>query len=67
MTISVNNQTLEIEAPTMLSVLVFNQLGENSKGIAVAVNGQVIPKTSWQETAVSENDDILIIKATQGG
>ena len=67
MTISVNNQTLEVEAKTMLSNVVFQQLGENSKGIAVAINGQVIPKTSWQETVVSENDDILIIKATQGG
>lgn len=67
MTISVNNQTLEIEGQTVLSNVVFSQLGENSKGIAVAVNGQVIPKTSWQETTVRENDDILIIKATQGG
>ncbi|WP_343636681.1 sulfur carrier protein ThiS [Fluviicola sp.] len=67
MTISVNNQTLEVAAQSMLSNIVFHQLGENSKGIAVAVNGQVIPKDSWQETPVSENDDILIIKATQGG
>lgn len=67
MTISVNNQALEIEAQTMLSHVVFQQVGENPKGIAVAINGQVIPKTSWEETAVSEHDDILIIKATQGG
>jgi len=67
MTISLNNQMLEVEAQTMLSNVVFQQLGENSKGIAVAINGQVIPKNSWQETAVNENDDILIIKATQGG
>lgn len=67
MTISLNNQILEVEAQMMLSNVVFQQLGENSKGIAVAINGQVIPKNSWQETAVNENDDILIIKATQGG
>lgn len=67
MTISVNNQALEVEAQTLLSNVVFNQLGEKSKGIAVAINGQVIPKTSWEETVVNENDDILIIKATQGG
>lgn len=67
MTISLNNQTIEIEAQSKLSNVVFQQLGENSKGIAVAINGQVIPKNSWQETTVNENDDILIIKATQGG
>ena len=67
MTISLNNQTQEIEAQTVLSELVFLHVGEKQKGIAVAINGQVIPKTSWEQTLVSENDDILIIKATQGG
>lgn len=67
MTISVNNQTIEVEAQTKLSNLVFQQIGENSKGIAVAINGQVIPKDSWMETPVKENDELLIIKATQGG
>jgi sulfur carrier protein len=67
MTISLNNQTIEVEAQTKLSNLVFQQVGENSKGIAVAINGQVIPKDSWMETPVNENDELLIIKATQGG
>ena len=67
MTISVNNQTLEVEAQSMLSHVVFNQLGESTKGIAVAINGQVIPKNSWEQTAVREQDEIVIIKATQGG
>ncbi|MDF3028822.1 MAG: thiamine biosynthesis protein ThiS [Fluviicola sp.] len=67
MTISLNNQTIEVEAQTKLSNLVFQQIGENSKGIAVAINGQVIPKDSWMETPVNENDELLIIKATQGG
>ncbi len=67
MTVSLNNQTLEIEAQMMLSNLVFQQVGENQKGIAVAINGQVIPKSAWSETQISENDELLIIKATQGG
>lgn len=67
MTISLNNQTIEVEAQTMLSKLVFQQIGEDPKGIAVAINGQVIPKDSWLETIVKENDELLIIKATQGG
>jgi len=67
MTISLNNQTLEVEAQTMLSNVVFQQVGENPKGIAVAVNGQVIPKSAWSETRINERDELLIIKATQGG
>jgi len=39
----------------------------STKGIAVAVNSFVIPKDNWPKTIVELNDDILIIKATQGG
>lgn len=67
MTITINNKEVEVVAQEVLHQIVFDQVGENSKGIAVAINGQVIPKDSWTQTPVSENDDILIIKATQGG
>ncbi|WP_341903246.1 sulfur carrier protein ThiS [Fluviicola taffensis] len=67
MTITINNKQVEVVAQEVLQQIVFDQMGENPKGIAVAVNGQVIPKDSWIEIKVSENDDILIIKATQGG
>ena len=67
MTITINNKQVEVVAQEVLQQIVFDQIGENAKGVAVAINGQVIPKDSWPQTAVSENDDILIIKATQGG
>ena len=37
------------------------------KGIAVAVNGEVIPKNSWSNYKLNEQDKLIIIKATQGG
>jgi sulfur carrier protein len=67
MTISLNNQTQEIEAQTVLSELVFLHVGEKQHGIAVAINGEVKPRSIWTECSLNENDDILIIKATQGG
>lgn len=67
MTITINNKQVEVVAQEVLQQIVFDQVGENPKGIAVAINGQVIPKDFWRETPVSENDDVLIIKATQGG
>jgi sulfur carrier protein len=38
-----------------------------SKGIAVAVNNKVVPKTNWNTFQLNENDTITIIRATQGG
>lgn len=67
MTVTINNKAVEIGSREVLQQIVFHQVGENTKGIAVAINGRVIPKDLWIETAVSENDDVLIIKATQGG
>ena len=37
------------------------------KGLAVAISSRVVPKTEWADTAISDGDEVLIIKATQGG
>jgi sulfur carrier protein len=37
------------------------------QGIAVAVNGTVVPKTSWSTHVLQSEDKITIIQATQGG
>ena len=36
-------------------------------GIAIAINYTVVKKTDWDTKCVINNDDILIIKSTQGG
>jgi sulfur carrier protein len=40
---------------------------EKQKGIAVAVNSSVILKTDWGHHYLIDRDEVLIIKATQGG
>lgn len=67
MEIFVNNQPIETEEQTSLLSLIFSQVGENSKGLAVAINEEVIPKNEWEKTILNQNDQVLIIKATQGG
>ena len=36
-------------------------------GIAIAVNNRMVPRTEWDSYALSEGDNILIIKAVCGG
>lgn len=67
MEIFVNNQPILTEEQTSLLSLVLSQVGENSKGLAVAINEEVIPKNEWEKTILNQNDQVLIIKATQGG
>lgn len=68
MKIRLNNEIILIDA-NQISVqgLLDNHQLTNRKGLAVAVNETVIPRSSWQDHQILENDNILIITATQGG
>lgn len=67
MEISINNVKTAVEEATSLANVVQSNAGENTKGIAVALNQNVVPKTDWDTTILHQNDTIIIIKATQGG
>lgn len=66
MTIWVNQQEQQLEQVLNLEQLLI-LLQYSFNGIAVAVNGIVVPKSQWGQVWVNENDKLLIIKATQGG
>lgn len=53
------------EKTTVLGALLHLDIKQN--GIAVAVNENIVSKAKWNETSLENNDEILIIKATQGG
>jgi sulfur carrier protein len=67
MEIKVNNQQQEIKGETSLKAIMDQLLGERQKGIAVAVNDRVVPKCQWGEYFFKDHDQVLVIKATQGG
>lgn len=54
------------EASSLFTLLQLQNLTEK-KGIAVAVNNKVVPKSEWDSFILNEKDTITIIKATQGG
>ncbi|MEN0046273.1 MAG: sulfur carrier protein ThiS [Bacteroidota bacterium] len=67
MTIKINNQpqTLETSLSIKQTLTQFN-LWEDT-GIAVAINEVVIPKCDWESRLLEENDEVLVVTATQGG
>ena len=67
MDILINSQKHTVSDNSTLQTIVNTQLGEKQKGVAVAVNDNVIPKLNWINHIIQSNDHILIIKATQGG
>ncbi|MCT7905150.1 MAG: sulfur carrier protein ThiS [Candidatus Ornithobacterium hominis] len=64
--IKINSKTEEIPKETSLLQLVALK-NITTRGIAIAINQQVINRSNWGAYQLKENDNILIIKATQGG
>ncbi|HXQ82069.1 MAG TPA: sulfur carrier protein ThiS [Opitutaceae bacterium] len=53
-------------AATLMALL--SELGlADRKGVAAAVNGEVIPRAEWGSRPLAEKDRVLVIRATQGG
>lgn len=70
MQVTINNQKHDLTLPYpphLLALLETCVPGLKVKGIAVALNDQVIPRSQWSETIITDHADILIITATQGG
>jgi sulfur carrier protein len=67
MEVIINHNKTELkETSSLLALLQLQNLSEK-KGIAVAVNNKVIPRSKWDSYILNSNDSITIIKATQGG
>lgn len=67
MEVLVNNKLYAVQPGTTVAALLqFIQLSSD-KGVAIAINSQVIPKTTWQEQILQTSDKVTIIRATQGG
>jgi thiamine biosynthesis protein ThiS len=68
MKIKVNGekQTLQ-EQMNLYDFLNLQLNGEDTKGIAVALNLNIIPRQKWETTLINEDDEIEIVHAVQGG
>ena len=74
MHITVNNQPMVLDAPCSLEQLLkqwVKQLNQPDslvkRGMAMAVNRQIISRSQWADTLLNEGDSVTLIKATAGG
>jgi sulfur carrier protein len=47
--------------------LLVDQLGYERRGLAVAVNGEVVPRSTWSRRRLSDGDQVEILTIAQGG
>lgn len=65
-TVNVNNTAHTLNSKSSLQDLLA-QLNISEKGIAVAVNNNIVSKADWSRREMTGGENVLIIRATQGG
>jgi len=67
MNIYVNNKLQELPAQANITAMLEALNISSQKGIAIAINNNVVPGAEWKSYALNENDKVTLIRATQGG
>ena len=65
MKVTVNDEAVEVDDQTTVASLL-ERLGFQKKGIAVAVNATVLPRSDWQ-TTLTDGARLEVVTAVQGG
>ncbi|WP_018720656.1 sulfur carrier protein ThiS [Salinispora fenicalii] len=66
MELMVNGAGRSLPAGTTLADLV-QVVTDQERGLAVAVNGEVVPRGGWPATLLRDGDRVEVLSAAQGG
>ena len=67
MNIYINNKLQELPGKSKITDALDALNITAQKGIAIAINNNVIPHTEWETHLLQPEDKVILIKATQGG
>ena len=65
MTLTVNGETVELDPAVTVAALVAARTDQ--RRVAVARNGEVVPRGQWAATVLAEGDEVEILAAQAGG
>jgi sulfur carrier protein len=65
--IRVNGESEPLAANTLEALLAQKTVDTAQRGIAVALNGAVVPRAAWPKTQLRPGDNVEIVRARQGG
>jgi sulfur carrier protein len=69
MRLRVNGELLELQDGATVADLVEHAGGstDHRRGVAVAVDAEVVPRSAWHRTELSEGQSVELLTAMQGG
>ncbi|MBQ2949968.1 MAG: sulfur carrier protein ThiS [Prevotella sp.] len=62
----INNSEREMADGTTIAMIAQAE-GLPDRGVAIAVNGEIVQRSAWNEHVINNGDDIIILKAFCGG
>lgn len=65
--IRINGESESLAAATIEALLAEKAVDTGQRGIAVALNGAVVPRAAWRDTPLKPGDSVEIVRARQGG
>jgi sulfur carrier protein len=65
--IRINGEDEPLAATTLAALLADKAVDVAQRGIAVALNGAVVPRAEWPQTPLKAGDNVEIVRARQGG
>lgn len=66
MKVTVNGSDTDVEPSLTVAALIAAR-GETPRRVAVALNGEVVPRSRWESTELTEGDSIEVLAPTAGG
>ncbi|BAI71091.1 thiamine biosynthesis [Azospirillum sp. B510] len=63
----VNGREEPFSTTSVADLLAARGIADGARGIAVALNGAVIPRRRWHETPLQPGDSLEIVRPIQGG
>lgn len=68
MTVEINGEQTRLDdGASLTDAIATTGADPDQRGLAVAVDGEVVPKAKWALTTLSEGQQIEVVRAIQGG
>jgi sulfur carrier protein len=65
--IVLNGEPRERDGATIVELLADLGVEDRARGVAVAVNGEIVPRPEWTQRRVTTGDRVEALSAMQGG
>jgi sulfur carrier protein len=65
--VTLNGERRELGEPATVEVAVLAAGAPDGRGVAVALDGEVVPRGEWATTEVRDGQQVEVLHAVQGG